>query len=81
MNSVPSALIFLLMIFAGWVNRQQLIVIDYLQAENRILRERPKGRRLRFMDAERALLARRAKAVGRKALLALGIRCCDGIVS
>jgi hypothetical protein len=25
MNSVPSALTFLLMIFAGWVNRQQLI--------------------------------------------------------
>jgi len=27
MGSVPSALAFLLLIFAGWANRQQLIVI------------------------------------------------------
>lgn len=40
MNSAPSMLSFLLMIFAGWVNRQQLIVIDYLKAENRMLRQR-----------------------------------------
>jgi putative transposase len=72
MNSVPSTLAFLLMIFAGWVNRQQLIVIEYLQAENGMLRERLKGRRLRFTDAERVLLARKAQAVGRKALLELG---------
>ena len=36
MGSVPSAFAFLLMIFAGWVNRQQLVVIDFLKAENRI---------------------------------------------
>jgi putative transposase len=68
MNAVPSALVFLLMIFAGWVNRQQLIVIAYLKAENGMLRKRLKGRRLCFTDAERALLARKAQAVGRKAL-------------
>ena len=72
MGSVPSALAFLLMIFAGWVNRQQLIVIDFLKAENRLLKERLRGKRIRFTDAERALLARKAKAVGRKALLELG---------
>ncbi len=71
MGSVPPALTFLLMIFSGWVHREQLIVIEYLQAENSMLRERLKGRRLRFTDAERALLARKAKAVGRKALLEL----------
>jgi len=38
--------------------------------------DRVRGRRLRFTDAERALLARKAKAVGRKALLEL-----DTIVS
>ena len=72
MNSLPSALAFLLMMFAGWVNRQQLIVIEYLKAENEMLRERLKGRRLRFSDAERVLLARKAQALGRRALLELG---------
>ncbi len=29
---------FLRMLFAGWVNRRQFDVIDYLKAENRVLR-------------------------------------------
>ena len=29
---------FLLLVVAGWVNRQQQDVIDYLQEENRVLR-------------------------------------------
>ena len=62
-------LTFLLMVVSGWVHRHQLIVIEYLQAENRLLKERLRGRRIRFTDPERALLARKAKAVGRKALL------------
>jgi hypothetical protein len=37
----------LLMMFAGWINRHQLDVIDYLQEENRVLKERLGGRRLR----------------------------------
>ena len=76
MGSVPPLLSFLLMIAAGWVHRHQLIVIEFLQAENRLLKERLHGKRIRFTDAERALLARKAKAVGRKALLEL-----DTIVS
>ena len=71
MSSEPPALTFLLTVFAGWVNRHQVIVIEYLQAENSMLQERLRGRRLRFSDAERALLARKAKAVGRRALLEL----------
>jgi transposase InsO family protein len=59
------------MIAAGWVHRHQLIVIEFLQAENRLLMERLRGRRIRFTDAERVLMARKAKAVGRKALLEL----------
>jgi hypothetical protein len=55
------------MVVSGWVHRQQLIVIEY-QAENRLLKDRLRGKRIRFTDAERALLARKAKAVGRKAL-------------
>src|SRR2546426_12014451 len=71
MGSVPPLLSFLLMITAGWVHRHQLIVIEFLQAENRMLKDRLRGRRIRFTDAERVLLARKAKAVGRKALLEL----------
>ena len=71
MGSVPPLLTLLLMIVAGWVQRHQLIVIEFLQAENRMLKERLRGKRIRFTDAERALLARKAKAVGRKALLEL----------
>jgi putative transposase len=71
MGSVPPLLTFLLMMTSGWVHRRQLIVIEYLQAENRLLKARLSGKRIRFTDADRALLARKAKAVGRKALLAL----------
>src|ERR1700731_3338895 len=59
------------MIAAGWFHRHQLIVIEFLQAENRLLKDRLRGKRIRFTDAERALLARKAKAVGRKTLLEL----------
>ena len=76
MSSVPPALSFLLMMVAGWVHRHQLFVIELLQAENRLLEERLRGTRIRFTDAERALLARKAKAIGREALLEL-----DTIVS
>jgi hypothetical protein len=71
MGSVPPLLSFLLMIVSGWVHRHQLLVIGFLQAENRLLKERFRGKRIRFADAERALLARKAKAVGRKALFEL----------
>ena len=64
-------LTLLLMVVSGWVHRRQLIVIEFLQAENRLLKDRLCGKRIRFTDAERALLARKAKAVGRKALLEL----------
>jgi len=76
MGSVPPLLSFLLMIVSGWVHRHQLLVIEFLQAENRLLKERLRGKRIRFTDAERALLARKAKAVGRRGLLEL-----DTIVS
>src|ERR1700687_3207682 len=71
MGSAPPLLSFLLMMAAGWVHRHQLIIIDLLQTENRLLKDRLRGKRIRFTDAERALLARKAKAVGRKALLEL----------
>ncbi len=38
MGSVPPLLAFLLMVVSGWVHRRQLIVIEFLQAENRLLK-------------------------------------------
>src|SRR5262249_13528131 len=61
----------LILIFSGWLQRQQAEMIEYLKAENRMLREKLDGRRLIFTDAERRLLARKAYAVGRKALRGL----------
>ena len=68
MGSVPPLLTYLLLIVSGWVYRRQLLVIEFLQAENRLLKDQLSGRRIRFTEAERALLARKAKALGRKAL-------------
>ena len=48
---------FLLLVFAGWVNRHQAEVVAYLQEENRVLREQLGGRRLRFTNAQRRRLA------------------------
>jgi len=69
MGAMPPLLTFLLMVISGWAHRRQLTVIEFLQAENRLLKGRLSGKRIRFTDAERALLARKAKAVGRKAPL------------
>ncbi len=66
MNALP--LQFLMMLFAGWVNRHQQDVIEYLQAENRALRMQLGGKRLLFTDQQRRRLAVKAKAVGRKGL-------------
>jgi hypothetical protein len=59
MGCAPPLLAFLLMTFSGWVHRHQLIVIEFLQAENRMLKERLRGKRIMFTDAERTLLARK----------------------
>ena len=59
---------FLLIAVAGWMNQHQLLVIDYLREENRILREQLGGRRLRFTDDQRRRLAAKAKGLGRKLL-------------
>ena len=62
---------FLVAAVAGWVNRHQLEAIEYLQSENRLLRERLGPGRLRFSDAERRRLARAAHKVERKGLMAI----------
>ena len=64
----PQPLQFLLVALAGWVNQQQRDVIEYLQEENRVLREQLGPRRLRFTDAQRRRLAAKAKTLGRRVL-------------
>ena len=70
--TVPLPFQFLLAFFAGWVNREQHAVIEYLKAENRVLRSKLGGRRLRFTDAERRRLGRKGRAIGRRALQEVG---------
>jgi putative transposase len=57
---------------AHWVNREQAAIIEYLQAENRVLRDRLGDRRLRFTDAERRRLAVKARALCRSVLREIG---------
>src|SRR5688572_29000965 len=68
MPSLSHPLRFLLLAIAGWIHQQQRDVIDYLQEENRILREQLGPRRLRFTDDQRRRLAAKARALGRRAL-------------
>jgi putative transposase len=62
----------LMMIFSGWVNRSQQNVIEYLQEENRVLREQLGGKPLRFTDKQRRRLAVKARSIGRKGLFEVG---------
>ena len=48
---MPPALQFLVLTFAGWVNRHQDDLIAYLREENRVLREHLGPRPLRLTDA------------------------------
>jgi hypothetical protein len=50
----------LILVFCGWLQRQQAEVVEYLKAENCMLRQNLGGRRIVFTDAERRLLALRA---------------------
>ena len=54
---------FVLMAMAGWMNERQQHVIEYLQEENRVLREQTGKRRLRFSDDQRLRLAVKAKVL------------------
>jgi putative transposase len=66
-----SPLQFVLMTMAGWMNERQQQVIEYLQEENRVLREQTGKRRLQFTDDQRRRLAVKAKVLGRKTLTEL----------
>ena len=71
MEPLPPPLAFLLLLFSGWVNRQQQAVIDYLLEENRVLRAVNGSRRLRLTDDQRRRLAVKGKILGRRRLAAV----------
>ena len=58
----------LLISIAGWLGQQQRDVIDYLQEENRVLRQQLGNKRLRLSDDQRRRLAAKAKKIGRRIL-------------
>ena len=58
----------LLLIFAGWMNRQQQDAIEYLLTENHILREKLGKKRILLNDDQRRRLAVKGKILGRKML-------------
>ena len=68
MSNVIQPFHLLVIALAGWLNRQQQVVIDYLIEENRVLKEQLGGQRLRFTDEQRMRLAAKAKLLGRRGL-------------
>ena len=62
---MPPALQLLVLTVAGWVNRHQDDLIDYLREENRVLREQLGSRPPRLTDAQRRRLAVRGHKLGR----------------
>ena len=58
----------LLISLAGCLNQHQRDVIDYLQEENRVLREQLGNRRLRLNDDQRRRLAVKAKKLSWRVL-------------
>lgn len=62
---------FVVIALSGWMSDRQLLVIEYLREENRVLRQRLGDKRLRFTEDQRRRLAIKAKGIGRKVLFEL----------
>ncbi len=58
----------LLAMIAGWINRHQQDVIEYLREENKILQEKLGNKRIILNDNQRMRLAHLGKRLGRKVL-------------
>src|SRR5579862_2105367 len=68
MASVLDPFRFDVIALSGWINQHQLLIIDYLREENRVLREQLGCRRPKFNDDQRRRLAAKGKGLGRKLL-------------
>jgi hypothetical protein len=68
MNSLLHPWQLLLLILAGCINQREQDVIEYLRAENRVLREKLGKKRLLLNDDQRSCLAVKGKILGQKML-------------
>lgn len=55
-------------LIAGWVNRQQQKLVEYLQTENQVLKEKLGKKRILLNDDQRCRLAVKGRILGRKRL-------------
>ena len=58
----------LIAVLGGWLQREQADVVAFLREENRLLKAKLAGRRLRFDDGERRCLAELGHRLGRSLL-------------
>jgi hypothetical protein len=72
MKSVLQPWQLLLLILAGWINRHQQAVIEYLLTENQVLKEKLGKKRILLNDDQRRRLAVKGKILGRKMLEQVG---------
>jgi len=68
MNTMIYPWQLLVVSLAGWLNRQQQAVVEYLQTENQVLKEKFGKKRILLNDDQRRRLAVKAKVLGRKTL-------------
>ena len=66
--TLSAPLQFMILLVANWLARQQGEAVEYLRAENRVLRGRLSPKRMRFTDAQRRLLAEKGRPLGRRRL-------------
>ena len=62
----------MLIMLAGWINRQQPEVIEYLRIENAVLKEKLGKKRILLTDEQRCRLAVKGRVLGRKQLEQVG---------
>ncbi|MCA9039986.1 MAG: integrase core domain-containing protein [Planctomycetaceae bacterium] len=72
MNFLMQPWHLLILALANWLNREQQLVIEYLQAENCVLREKLCKKRILLTDDQRRRLAVKGKVLGLKLLSEIG---------
>ncbi len=72
MNFILQPWQLLLLILAGWINRQQQETNEYLRTENQVWKESHGRKRIKLNDDQRRRLVVKGKILGRKVLGTIG---------